>query len=267
MIKKYFRYVPPALITLILLVGQFTYGILDSWVNLAAAIVTAVVAELILAKLVFGVWKNPSSAYISGISAGILIRSYFIWPYIVTALISILSKYVLRYKGRHLWNPTNFGVSWMLFLNSADVAGLSMQWGSNLAAMSVIWVLGLLTVTRAKRLHVTLSYVVSFVILAYVRSLITGDAFLAELSPLTGPMYQLFIFFMITDPVTAVSTRKGRIIVAILVALVEFVLRLDSFIYAPFFALFLVGPVAKFIDLKFNVKEGSAFQVAKGNAA
>jgi enediyne biosynthesis protein E5 len=267
MIKKYFQYVPPALITLILLVGQFTYGILDSWVNLVAAIATAVIAELILGKLVFGVWKNPSSAYISGISTGILIRSYFVWPYIVTALISILSKYVLRYKGRHLWNPTNFGVSWMLFLNSADVAGLSMQWGSNLAAMAVIWVLGLFTVTRVKRLHVTLSYVVSFVILAYVRSLITGDVFLAELAPLTGPMYQLFIFFMITDPVTSVSTKKGRIIVAILVALVEFVLRLDSFIYAPFFALFLVGPVAKFIDLKFNVKEGSTFQVTKRNAS
>jgi len=163
-----------------------------------------------------------------------------------------LSKYVVRYKGRHLWNPTNFGVSWMLFLNSADVAGLSMQWGSNLAAMSVIWALGLLTVTRVKRLHVTVTYVISFIILAYIRCLITGDAFLAELAPLTGPMYQLFIFFMITDPVTSVSTKRGRIIVAILVALVEFVLRLNSFIYAPFFALFLVGPAAKFIDLKYN---------------
>jgi enediyne biosynthesis protein E5 len=259
-LKKNFQYIPPAFITLILLVGQFTYGILDSWVNLAAAIVTAVVAELVLGKLVLGVWKNPTSAYISGISAGILIRSYFIWPYIVTALLSILSKYVLKYKGRHLWNPTNFGVSWMLFLNSADVAGLSMQWGSNLAAMAVIWVLGLLTVTRVKRLHVTLSYVISFVILAYIRSLITGDAYVAELAPLTGPMYQLFIFFMITDPATAVSTRRGRIIVAILIALMEFVLRLDHFIYAPFFALFLVGPAARFLDLKYNK---NAVQMAK----
>jgi len=101
---------------------------------------------------------------------------------------------------------------------------------------------------------VTVVYVISFVILAYIRSLIVGDTFLAEVSPLTGPMYQLFIFFMITDPGTSVSTRKGRIIVIILVALVEFVLRLDSFIYAPFYALFLVGPVAKYIDLKRHSK-------------
>ncbi len=140
----------------------------------------------------------------------------------------------------------------MLALNSANVAGLSMLWGSNLAAMTVIWVLGLIIVNRAKRLHVTVTYVISFTILAYVRCLITGDAFLAELSPLTGPMYQLFIFFMITDPPTSVSTKKGRIIVAILVAIVEFILRLNNLIYAPFFALFLVGPLAKFLDLRRN---------------
>ncbi len=252
-VKNNFQYIPPAFITLILLIGQFTYGILDSYVNLVVSIGTSVIAEIILARTVLGTTKNLASAYISGISVGILIRSNVIWPYFVTALLSILSKYVLRYKGRHLWNPSNFGVSWMLFLGSMNVAGLSIQWGSNLAAMAVIWTLGLLIVNRAKRLHVTVTYVISFVILAYVRCLITGDAFLAELAPLTGPMYQLFIFFMITDPPTSVSTRKGRIIVVILVALVEFVLRLNHFIYAPFFALCLVGPVAKFIDLKWNV--------------
>ena len=63
-------------------------------------------------------------------------------------------------------------------------------------------------------------------------------------------MYQLFIFFMITDPPTAVASKKGQIFVVILVALVEFALRLNGVIYAPFFALTLVGPVAKYIDMK-----------------
>ena len=249
-IKNNFQYIPPAFITLILLVGQFTYGILDSYTNLVVSIGTSLIAEIVLSKTVLGTRKNLASAYITGISVGILIRSNVVWPYFVTALLSIVSKYVLRYKGRHLWNPSNFGVSWMLFLGSMSVAGLSIQWGSNLAAMSVIWALGLIIVNKAKRLHVTLTYVASFIILAYIRSLIVNDTFLAELSPLTGPMYQLFIFFMITDPPTSVSTKKGRIIVVILVALAEFVLRLNSSIYAPFYALCIVGPVAKFIDLR-----------------
>jgi len=249
---NYFTYVPPAFITLILLIGQIFFGILDSYINVVASIVTSVVAEELLARFVLGTRKNLASAYITGISVGILIRSNMVWPYVVTALISILSKYVLRYKGRHLWNPSNFGVSWMLLMASAYVAGLGIQWGNYVLPMCIIWLLGIGIVYRAKKLHITLVYVISFTALAYVRSLITGDAFLAELAPLTGPMYQLFIFFMITDPGTTVSTKRGQIIVVILVALVEFVLRLDGFIYAPFYALCLVGPAAKFIDLKKN---------------
>ena len=237
-------------ITLILLVGQIFFGILDSYLNVVLAIATSVIAEMILAKVLVGARKNLASAYITGISVGILIRSNMVWPYVVAALLSIMSKYVLRYKGRHIWNPSNFGVSWMLFMAPVYVAGLSMQWGNYVLPMSIIWVLGLGIVYRAKKLHISLTYVVSFIILAYVRSLITGDAFLAELSPLTGPMYQLFVFFMVTDPGTAVSSKKWQIIVVILVALVEFVLRLQGVIYAPFFALFLVGPTARFIDLR-----------------
>jgi Na+-translocating ferredoxin:NAD+ oxidoreductase RnfD subunit len=250
--KENFKYVPPAFLTFILLVGQLTYGILDSYLNLVVSVLTCLISEIVLARLVLKTKKNLASAYISGISVGILIRSNMVWPYAMCALISILSKYVLRYKGRHLWNPSNFGVSWMLFMCPLAVAGLSIQWGNNFAAMAVIWSLGLVIVNRAKRLHVSLTYVIAFVILAWVRSLITHDTFLAELSPLTGPMYQLFVFFMITDPPTGVSTKKGRILVVIGVALVEFVLRLNGYIYAPFFALFLVGPACKYFDLRRN---------------
>lgn len=253
--KGYFQYIPPAFITLLLLIGQISFGMLDGYGNLVASISTAMVTEIILARFLLGTWKNLSSAYISGISVGILIRSTMIWPYIITAALSIMSKYVLRYKGKHLWNPSNFGVSWMLFMAPLDVAGLSIQWGSNFLSLAVIWILGLVIVFQAKRLHVTLTYVISFVILAYVRSLIVGDAFLAEVSPLTGPMYQLFVFFMLTDPPTSVSTKKGQTLVAFLIAFVEFILRLFSFIYAPFYALFLVGPIAKFIDLKIHAQK------------
>lgn len=250
--KGYFQYVPPAFITLLLFVGQLSFQMLDNYIYIVISICTAIITEIILSKLLLGKMKSFASAYITGISVGILIRSTMAWPYIITAVLSIMSKYVLRYKGRHLWNPSNFGISWMLFMAPLDVAGLSIQWGSNFIGLIVIWVLGFAIVYRAKRFHVTITYVISFIALAYLRSLIVGDTFLAEVSPLTGPMYQLFIFFMITDPPTSVSTRKGRILVVILVALVEFVLRLNSFIYAPFYALFLVGPLAKYIDLKMS---------------
>jgi Na+-translocating ferredoxin:NAD+ oxidoreductase RnfD subunit len=244
------KYMAPVFISLILLVGHLSFGILEGLENIAITILASVVIDMTVGKLYTGKWKNPASGYITGISVSILVRSTFLWPYIVTAAISILSKYVIRYKGRHIWNPSNLGISWMLFFAPLYVAALSVQWGNNLAPMVVIWILGMFIVYRAKRLHITLTYVVSFIVLAFIRSLITNDPFLAELAPLTGPMYQLFIFFMITDPPTGVRSKKWQILVVIIVAIVEFILRLNQFVYAPFFALAIVGPVAKFIDLK-----------------
>ncbi len=243
-----FRYVPPVFITLILLIGHLSFGILEGFSRVLLTLSASLVTELVLSRFLLGKTKNLSSAYISGISVSILIRSHLYWPYIITAFLSIASKYVLRYKGRHIWNPSNFGISWMLFVAPFSVAGLSIQWGNNIWPMMVIWMLGLVIVYRAKRYHITITYVLSFIVFAFFRSIITGDPFLTELAPLTGPMYQLFIFFMITDPATTVKNRKGQILVAFLIALVEFVLRLNEFIYAPFYALFLVGPVFMVID-------------------
>jgi Na+-translocating ferredoxin:NAD+ oxidoreductase RnfD subunit len=248
-----FKYAPPIFISLILLVGHFSFGILESFSAILLSIGTSIITELILSRLMYGQWrKNVSSAYITGISIAMLIRSTFLWPFALAAVLSIMSKYVLRYHGRHLWNPSNFGLSWLFFFAPFSVAGLSIQWGNNILPMLVIWVLGIVIVLKAKRLHITLTYVLGFLFFAYVRSLLTGAAFFTEVAPLTGPMYQLFVFFMITDPGTTVKGKKGQILVAFLVAFVEFLLRLNEFIYAPFYALFLVGPIALLIQIYFQ---------------
>lgn len=248
------KYMAPIFISLILLVGHLSFGILEGYETVMIAIGTSIVVDLLVGRLYTGKWKNLVSAYISGISVSILVRSTFYWPYALTAAITILSKYVIRYKGRHLWNPSNFGISWMLFTAPLYVAGLSVQWGNNLVVMAVIWMFGMVIVYRAKKIHVTITYVISFLVFAFVRSMITQDPFLAEVAPLTGPMYQLFIFFMITDPPTNVRSKKGQMLVVFIVALVEFILRLNQFVYAPFYALTIVGPVAKFIDLRMAPK-------------
>ena len=251
-----FKYAPQLLITTILVVGHLSFGILNSYWSIIAAIGTAVLTELVMSWIFLGRIKSLQSGYISGISVGILIRSTMIWPYVVTAAISIMTKYLFRYKGSHIYNPSNFGISWMLLTASWSVAGLSIQWGNELLPLIVIWTMGSAIVWKAKKFHITLTYVLSFAFFAFLRSMFLGEHFFTELSPLTGPMYQLFIFFMITDPPTNVKSKKGQILVAFLVAFVEFFLRMNEFIYAPFYALFLVGPAAKLIDLKwFSGKE------------
>jgi Na+-translocating ferredoxin:NAD+ oxidoreductase RnfD subunit len=243
------RYLPPILITSILLTAHLSFGILEAWEKTALAIVTAIGAELVMGRLTYGKWPHPASAYISGISAGILVRSPFLWPYVLTSLISITSKYVLRVKGRHLWNPTNFGVSAVVFLAPATVAVLSIQWGNVVAPMAVIWVLGSVIVWRVGRWHLSATYVASFLFFSFVRSAVTGTPWLANVAPITGPMYQLFTFFMVTDPKTTVKSTRAQIVVVILIAFVEMLLRLAEVVYAPFYALFLVGPVAMLVEI------------------
>ncbi|MDA0746241.1 MAG: hypothetical protein O2954_06965, partial [bacterium] len=185
----------------------------------------------------------------TGISVGILIRSPLVWPYVFCSGLSIASKYVFRWRGRHLWNPSNLGVSVMLFLVPSAVAGLSVQWGNSIWVMLGIWAFGLVTVWRLRRLHVCVTYVASFLVFGFVRSVWVGQPYLAAIAPVTGPMYQLFVLFMITDPKTTVGSVRGRCTVAFLVAMVEAALRLNEVIYAPFYALFLVGPIALVVEI------------------
>jgi Na+-translocating ferredoxin:NAD+ oxidoreductase RnfD subunit len=244
------RFVAPVLITLILLAGQLSFGVLESYPKTALAIVTAILVELILGRIFGGKWPHLASAYISGISVGILVRSPAIWPYALCSAISITSKYVLRVRDRHIWNPSNFGICALLFLAPFSVTSLSIQWGNNVWPMLVIWMLGSIIIYRLRRFHITLTYVVSFVVFSLLRSYLTGHPWQAEVAPITGPMYQLFIFFMITDPKTTVrSSRLAQVGVAFCVALVEMILRLFEQVHAPYYALFIVGPIANLIEI------------------
>jgi enediyne biosynthesis protein E5 len=244
------RYLAPLLITCVLVVGQITFGFLESWSRTFLAIATAIVTELVVVRALYGKWPHLASAYVSGISVGILVRSPAFWPYALCAAISIVSKYVLRVGGRHIWNPTNFGVVAMLLLAPDVVAGLSVQWGNNLLPMVFVWMFGTVILYTVGRLNITVTYVAAFMGLAVVRAWYTGHPVLSEISPITGPMYQLFIFFMITDPKTTVGPKWAQSVVVIVIALLEMVFRLMQFVYAPFYALFVVGPIANLIEIR-----------------
>lgn len=251
-----------ALVTLILVVGELRFHILPNLWVLPVTLATAIAFEALLSRVMRGVWPSVISAYIAGNSIVILIKpsAGLWWPFVLGAALSITSKYVLTYRGRHLWNPTNFAITAMVLLAPRSIAILSHEWGNELWTVGVIWGVGLLVVSRAKLLHITLTYLVSFVLLAGLRAAILGGNWLTEASPITGPMYQLLMFFMLTDPRTTVGTTKGRVIVVILIALVECGLRLANDFHLPWAApiatipaiaaLAIVGPIAMALDLR-----------------
>lgn len=256
------RYLIAFLITLVLVVGQLRYHLLGGYDRLAVALLVCTGTEALLSWFDRGKVVNLLSAYISGISLTLLVKPQggALWPFVIGGFIAIASKYVLRYRDNHLWNPTNFAVSALLLVAADRVSVLSHQFGNDVATNLVIWIFGLIIAARVGVLHITLTYVVSFLVLNTVRALSLGQPVLPEIAPITGPMYQLFVFFMITDPRTVVRGRGRQIVVAIIIAIMEMLIRFASdkgwplptaFNVAPaFLALAIVGPIAKWSDLR-----------------
>jgi Na+-transporting NADH:ubiquinone oxidoreductase subunit NqrB len=256
------RYLIAFLITLVLVAAQFRYHMVGGYDRLAVALGTCLVTEALLSWFVRGRVVNLLSAYISGLSLTLLIKPQggVLWPFVLGGVLAIASKYVLQYRNNHLWNPTNFAITTLLLAAPNRISVLSHQWGNDLATNLVIWCFGLVITARVRVLHITLAYVASFLVLTGLRSGLLGQPLWPEFAPITGPMYQLFVFFMITDPRTVVSLRRWQIVVVVIIALVETLIRVASdqawylptaFSAAPpLVALALVGPVAKWIDLR-----------------
>lgn len=255
------RYLIAFLITLVLVAAQLRYHMLGSYDRLVLALGVCLATEALLSWFDRGKVVNLLSAYISGISLTLLIKPQggALWPFALGGFLAISSKYVLRYRDNHLWNPTNFAIAALLLAAPDRVSVLSHQFGNDVTTNLVIWIFGLIIAARVGVIHITLTYVASFLLLNSVRAAALGMPVLPEIAPITGPMYQLFIFFMITDPRTVVRGRNRQIVVAIAIALMETLIRFASdkgwplptaFNAAPaIMALATIGPVAKLLDL------------------
>src|SRR6266513_347859 len=257
------RYLIAFLITLVLVAAQLRYHMVGGYDRLVIALGVCLATEAVLSWFDRGKVVNLLSAYISGISLTLLVKPQggALWPFVLGGFIAIASKYVLRYRENHLWNPTNFAVAALLLAAPDRVSVLSHQFGNDITTNMVIWIFGLIIAARVGVLHITLTYVASFLILNSLRAALLGMPVLPEIAPITGPMYQLFVFFMITDPRTVVKGRRRQMVVAVLIAIMETLIRYaadrgmplpTAFSAAPaFLALATVGPIAKWIDLRF----------------
>ncbi|MGH7603966.1 MAG: hypothetical protein ACRENK_08195 [Gemmatimonadaceae bacterium] len=264
------RYLIAFLITLVLVAAQVRYNMVGGYDRLVLTLLVCTTTETLLSWFDRGKVVNLLSAYISGISLTLLIKPQggALWPFVLGGFLAISSKYVLRYRGNHLWNPTNFAICALLLAAPDRVSVLSHQFGNDLTTNLVIWIFGLIIAARVGVLHITLTYVASFLLLNTARATALGMPVLPEIAPITGPMYQLFVFFMITDPRTVVRGRRHQMIIAALIAFAETLIRFAAdrgvmmpiaFSAAPaFMALTLVGPIAKWLDLRKSPRTGTS---------
>ena len=179
---------------------------------------TALAAQLAFSRLFRLPAFDPWSALISGLSLCLLLRTSSPLLAAAAAVVTIASKFLLRWNGKHLFNPTNFGIVAMLAAG-ADVWVSPGQWGSALVFAFLIVCAGRFVVHRASRADVTLSFLATFAALLFARALVVHDPLTIPLHRLESGALLLFAFFMISDPKTTPDSRIARILFGAAVAL------------------------------------------------
>ncbi len=196
------------------------------------------------------------SVLISSFGLSLLLKTNYWWVAVFAASVSILSKYILRINGKHIFNPSALGIVAAIFFTGN--AWLSPgQWGSGAVILFGACCLGFIVTTRVQKLDISLSFLGVFAGLIFLRQIIylgwPMDHFVQSVS--TGSLL-LFSFFMITDPKTIPNHMLVRIAWGAFIAFVAFYLTAFKFMNgAPIFVLVLAQPLVPLLDKFFKAKK------------
>jgi Na+-transporting NADH:ubiquinone oxidoreductase subunit NqrB len=230
------------------------------------AVGVACLADMLLAFLFLRQILVPISAYITGLSVGILLQSYDARVFGVACAWGVASKYFLRSGDRHFFNPSNFAiVSALVLMHGVATVSPGSQWGGDFRVAAVIMALGLMLMRRVQRLDLVLAWLSGYVVMSLIRVALGQGGLIFALGPMTGSEFTLFTFSMIPDPKTNPPTRESRIVWGLLIAVVDGVLRLNEVRFSMFYALFslcAVLPLFRLVAELRGIKEPDPWKVA-----
>jgi enediyne biosynthesis protein E5 len=220
------RYYQIATLGSLLLWGVFGLSFDIRW-DFAAVMVMAAFATQFLASRALGLRFEAKSVLISVLSLCLLLRTSDLTLAALAAVLAIGSKFLLRVDGKHLFNPTNFGIAATMAATGAVWVSPG-QWGTGAFFAFLMACLGGLVIHRAARSDVTCAFLAFYGMVLFGRALSLGDPLAIPLHQIQNGAFLLFSFFMISDPKTTPESRAGRILFALAVALgagfVQFVL-------------------------------------------
>ena len=263
-LKAQFSSLDPRLYQIASLSTLLLYGLLWLHFDVSPAQIIVMIGTALLTQYAGTRFYNlpsfdPKSLLISALSLCLLLRTDHLAVAALAAFIAIGSKFVIRWRDKHLFNPTNFALVIML---AGGLGWISPgQWGQVAWFGFLIACLGSLVVTRAARADVTLAFLTFYVGLLFARALWLGD-------PLTIPLHQIesgalliFSFFMISDPKTTPDSRAGRIVFALIVALAALYVQFGFFRpNGPLWGLIACAALVPFLDY---VLPGSRYDWSK----
>jgi Na+-transporting NADH:ubiquinone oxidoreductase subunit NqrB len=217
--------------------GQVAFDFRLSIAQILVALVTCAVLEVGIAFRRQKVIMWPASALLTGNGVAFILRvpgtehgdwwsMHGWWVFAATAAVALLSKYLIQFRDRHVFNPSNIGLVLCFLLLGPELADpLEFWWGPMTAwmvlALAVIVVGGLAILSRLKLLEIAVGFWLAFAAgLAVLAA--SGHEMTASwhLGPITGwefwkvlvfsPEILVFLFYMITDPRTIPESGRGR---------------------------------------------------------
>jgi Na+-translocating ferredoxin:NAD+ oxidoreductase RnfD subunit len=248
-----------AVIITVHVLGQVGLHFAVSIPQILAAILASAILEVALTFRTARAFVWPASAMLTGSGVALILRvvgtppdqpwnTDYWYVFAGVAVFSLLTKYVIRYRGNHVFNPSNVGLVVAFFvLGSTRVEPLDFWWGPLsiwlVIAYAVIVGGGLLITRRLRLLGLAASFwltlVVTLGILAGSGHCMTANWAFAPVcgvdywrTIVTSPEVLIFLFFMITDPKTTPSGRVGRVVFGLLVAIASTLLmapQVDEF--------------------------------------
>jgi Na+-transporting NADH:ubiquinone oxidoreductase subunit NqrB len=211
------RHYQIAVLVSLLIYGMNWLGFDVGWEQVVILLSTVLVTQYLCGKLAGLAIFDPRSPLISGISLCLLLRTNDPMFMVAAAVITIASKFLLKWRYKHIFNPTNLGIVLMIIV-TGEVWVSPAQWGSKLYFAFLMACLGGMVIHRAMRSDVSYAFIVAYAAILFGRAFWLGDPWAIPIKQLQSGALLLFTFFMISDPKTTPDSRLGRILFAILVA-------------------------------------------------
>jgi enediyne biosynthesis protein E5 len=192
--------------------------------------------------------RTQRSAIITCLSLTLLLRADNLIAHPLAAAFAISSKSIVRFRGKHLFNPATFGIIFaIVFVPGAWVS--PGQWGQDVAVAGWVVMLGMLVTNRARRGDISWTFLAFYLGALALRVEFLGQRFAVWTHQLESGALLLFAFFMISDPMTGPNSRRGRIAHAAIVAAIAYAWQVGFYrTNGLIWALFIAAPCVPIWD-------------------
>lgn len=219
------RIVQISVLTLVNILGQTVFNFFVNPLQLLLLIITCVLLDIYFTYNTKKILVFPTSGLITSLSLGLLMEtgrgvqgSMKYTLYILAGMLAIGSKYFLTYKGKHIFNPSNFAVVILLALYGYSVNINPNEWPTSFWLLIPIIIIGTRLIIKAKVVSAALSFFAAELVL-YAFSYLGGSSWSHGVSSdglvLLSPSLYIFTFYMITDPRTAPRNWEAKILYGI----------------------------------------------------